>query len=348
MRRWTSAGDIGLPAGSVLSTRQRGRPESRIAVAIARRAGIVAWLCAFGAMSTFVPYLPEAVAPGPARWLAGLASHWQWAYAVLSAAGAALALWLSSGRQLHVLLPLGLVAAAWLHQSPRTETPAVPPASPAQFTVATANLNFERTDHAALVAWLLSGDAPDVIALQEFTTSAMAAVTSPEVRAAYPHRVLVPSDDQFGLGVLSKYPVASLETVTPVDLLATLKLRLVLDVRGAKVALTAVHPMPPISAAYARERDASLQLEARRLASADIPGVLLGDMNDTPWSTGLRATAPLRRASGLVPTWPNLWGWLSFLPLDHVLVTPGFEIEEASLGPDLGSDHRPVRVRLAP
>ncbi|WP_353852098.1 endonuclease/exonuclease/phosphatase family protein [Piscinibacter sp.] len=64
-------------------------------------------------------------------------------------------------------------------------------------------------------------------------------------------------------------------------------------------------------------------------------------------STGLRATAPLQRANGLQPTWPNAWGWLSILPLDHVLVTPSIKLEDSSLGPDLGSDHRPVRVRLS-
>lgn len=218
---------------------------------------------------------------------------------------------------------------------------------PARLTVASANLNFEHRDHAALAAWLLSGSGPDVVALQEYTESALAAVNVRNVLAAYPHRVLAPSDDPFGLGVLSKYPIASVERVPPANLLATLKLRLVLDVHGSRVALIAVHPMPPISADYARERDASLGLEAVRLSQAGIPGVLMGDMNDTPWSTGLRATAPLQRASGLTPTWPNAWGWLSLLPLDHVLVTPGVRVVEASLGPDLGSDHRPILVRLA-
>ena len=53
--------------------------------------------------------------------------------------------------------------------------------------------------------------------------------TADEVLAAYPHRVLEPSDDQFGLGVLSKYPIASAEKVPAADVLATLKLRLVLE-----------------------------------------------------------------------------------------------------------------------
>ena len=343
-----AAVDIGRDVGPARSSERRRWLKDRIAVAIARRAGILAWLCALGAMSTFAPYLPAAITPEPLSWLIGLASHWQWAYAGLAVGGAALALWLRAGRWSHVLLPMGMVVAAWLHQSPGAKALTTAEALPASIKVASANLNFERRDHAALAAWLLSGNGPDVIALQEFTGSAQAMATGPDVLAVYPHRVLAPSEDQFGLGVLSKYPIASVEKVNPAaDSLATLKLRLVLDVRGTEVALTAVHPMPPISAAYARERDASLRLEAARLASAGMPGILLGDMNDTPWSTGLRATAPMQRASGLQPTWPNAWGWLSILPLDHMLVTPDVKAEEASVGPDLGSDHRPVSVRLA-
>lgn len=135
-------------------------------------------------------------------------------------------------------------------------------------------------------------------------------VTDPEMLVAYPHRVLAPSDDQFGLGVLSKVTIASVEKVAPADSLATLKLRLFRDVRGNKLALAAVHPMPPLNADYARERDASLRLEAGRLAGAGISGIsgiLLDDMDDTPWSTGLRAAAPLRRANGLPPPRASTW-----------------------------------------
>lgn len=194
--------------------------------------------------------------------------------------------------------------------------------------------------------WLTAPSAPDVITLQEFTDSARVAVDAPEVRAIYPHRVLAPSPDQFGLAILSRYPMSGSQRVPPANALATLKLRVVLEVRGRSVALTAVHPMPPINAAYAGERDASLQTEAIRLAAQAMPGMLVGDMNDTPWSTGLRGTRPLLRANGLAPTWPNAWGWFSVLPLDHVLVTPGIRVAPSMAGPDLGSDHRPVVVRI--
>lgn len=321
--------------------------RTRIATAIARRATLVAWLCGLGSLSTFVPYLPDAMAPATVRWLAGLASHWQWAYAGFALLSVSLVIGLQRRRNWPLLVPLALVAAAWLHQAPNAEafTPTTN-AAQSQFTVASTNLNFERSDHSALTAWLLSANAPGVIALQEFTPAALAMANSPAILAAYPHRVLEPSDDQFGLGMLSKAPITAVEKVEPADMLATLKLRLRLNVQGHPIALTAIHPMPPISAAYAQERDVSLRQEAQRLMEAGIPGILLGDMNDTPWSTGLHAAAPLRRASSLAPTWPNVGGWLSVLPLDHVLVTPGVRVGGAGLE-EVESDHRGVWVRLA-
>lgn len=93
-----------------------------MAVAVARRAHIVAWLCAIGAISTFATHLPANLTPEPLAWLVGLASHCQWAYVGLALVGAALAVGLSSGHWRHVLVPLGMVAVAWLHQSPGAMT----------------------------------------------------------------------------------------------------------------------------------------------------------------------------------------------------------------------------------
>ena len=152
----------------------------------------------------------------------------------------------------------------------------------------------------------------------------------PEVLAAYPHRVLEPSDDQFGLGVLSKYPIASAEKVPAADVLATLKLRLVLDVQGQKLALTAVHPMPPISAPYAQERDASLRLEARLLADSGLPGILLGDMNDSPWSTGLQATVALAK------------GRTRYLCTRNAAEAQGEGVQEGMFGDDVQLYDRPL------
>ena len=305
------------------------------------RAAFLAWCCGLGALTSFVPAALASV--NVITWLTGLASHWQWLYALVGLPLCAFAL---SHRRWHILVPAVCIVAGWMNQAPAAAPPGAV-TSERVLSVASANLNYNVSDHAALKRWLSSSGAPDVIVLQEFTESAKAAVTTSLIRASHPHQVLEASADQFGLALISRFPVVSANWVRPENPLATLKLRAVINFQGQRVAVTAVHPMPPISAAFARERDASLSLEAKRLLQGDLPGVLVGDLNDTPWSTGLKGTAPMERATSLAPTWPNAWGWLSLLPMDHVLVTPGVWVVHATRGVDLRSDHSPVIVRLA-
>lgn len=308
---------------------------------LATRAALLAWCCGLGALTSFDP--AALVSVDVITWLTGLASHWQWVYALVGLPLSAFAL---ARRRWHILVPVACIVAGWMSQAPAAAPPGAV-TSERILTVASANLNYDVSDHTELMRWLSSTGAPDVIVLQEFTEAAKAAVTTSLIRASHPHQVLEASADQFGLALISRFPVVSANWVQPENQFATLKLRAVIDFQGQRVAVTAVHPMPPISAAFARERDASLSLEAKRLLQGGLPGVLAGDLNDTPWSTGLKVTAPMERATSLAPTWPNVWGWLSLLPLDHVLVTPGVWVVHASRGADLHSDHRPVIVQLA-
>lgn len=308
---------------------------------LATRAAFLAWCCGLGALTSFVPAALFSV--DAITWLTGLASHWQWVYALVGLPLSALAL---ARRRWHILAPAACIVAGWMSQAPTAAT-AEPITSERVLTVASANLNYDISDHTELKRWLSSNEAPDVILLQEFTESAKSAVTTAQIRRSHPYQLLEASADQFGLALISRLPVVSANWIEAENPWATLKLRAVIDVHGQRVAVTAVHPMPPVSAGFARERDASLSLEAKRLLQGGPPGVLVGDLNDTPWSTGLKGTAPMERATSLAPTWPNVWGWLSLLPMDHVLVTHGVLVVHASRGPDLRSDHRPVIVRLA-
>jgi endonuclease/exonuclease/phosphatase (EEP) superfamily protein YafD len=84
--------------------------------------------------------------------------------------------------------------------------------------------------------------------------------------------------------------------------------------------------------------------------------IVAGDFNSTPWSFALRrqdARFALRRLTRGKFTWPTArfkpWGLASplpFLPLDHVYAGKAWRAASVSLGPSLGSDHRPVVVML--
>lgn len=83
--------------------------------------------------------------------------------------------------------------------------------------------------------------------------------------------------------------------------------------------------------------------------------ILTGDFNLTPWSRELRR---LDRGLGLirrdraVPTWPaQLFGrdWpLPILPIDHIYAGSGWATVKVERGPNVGSDHYPLIVTLAP
>jgi endonuclease/exonuclease/phosphatase family metal-dependent hydrolase len=123
-------------------------------------------------------------------------------------------------------------------------------------------------------------------------------------------------------------------------------------VGGRDVRFIGLHTRWPMLPQLATWRDASLRAAADLAYAEDGPVVALGDLNLTPYSPEFAA---FLRASGLRdamhgarwrPTW--LAGfWPLALRIDHVLVSPDLCVEEAEVGPDIGSDHRPVIAHLS-
>lgn len=329
-------------------------PQAAVPRFITARARWLAWLCALGALAAPVArFLPADQVPS-LQWLMELPAHWQWLYLVVGAISLALLMFLGRSGMGKGWLALPALAALVLGGvflwQPATLPRGAAPADPgAVLTVGTANLNAATTDFDPLTHWLASADAPDVVFLQEFTELAQQAlIRSPAVVARYPHRLAVPQPDPFGLAILSRHPLSGLQTLQPQDLRDTLRLRATVDWNGRAVHLSALHPMPPLDEGFAQARDRALVQEAQHLTAQ--PGglaLMAGDLNTTPWARGLFAVdGSMRRANGMAPSWPNAFGWLSVLPLDHVLASSGWLVVGGGTGPDLGSDHRPVVVRL--
>lgn len=317
---------------------------------LAIRAPWLVWLCALGALTApLARVLPQDHMPW-LQWLVELAAHWQWAYATVGTAALGLAALRLRRHGWWMPVPALVLAVSFGWQPATLPKATAPGTADAQvLKVGTANLNLATTDFAPLVQWLASADAPDVVFFQEFTEQAQRALANnPALAARYPHRLAVPQPDPFGLAILSRYPFNDAQALQPRSDYDTLRLRATLVWHGQPVHLSALHPMPPLSSAFARARDQALQDEARHLAQAGGLGVMAGDLNTTPWARGWLGAEELhmRRAGHALPTWPNAWGWLSVLPLDHVLASPGWQVVDAHTGPDLGSDHRPVVVRL--
>ena len=310
------------------------------------RAQWLVWLCALGALTAPLSRVLPADHTPLLQWLVELAAHWQWLYATVGAV--ALGVLLVLRRAWWLVVPALVLAGCFLWQSATLPRAAALPVNEPVLTVGTANLNLATTDFSPLAQWLASADAPDVVVLQEYTALADAALAShPATTARYPHRLAVPQPDPFGLAVLSRHPLADTQTLQPQSEWGTLRLRATLMWNGQPVHVSALHPMPPLSAAFARARDQAVVQEAQHLSEKGGLGLMAGDLNITPWARGLFAVdMQMRRANGMAASWPNAWGGLSVLPLDHVLASPGWQLVDAHTGPDLGSDHRPMVVRL--
>lgn len=312
---------------------------------IAHRAKWVIWLCAAASMSAPASRILPTGKFAKAQWALELVAHGQWVYMVTG--GIALILLLSVRRPVWPIIPALMLSSSFLIQSATLARGVEPPGAESALTIGTANLNFDTTDFRSLTDWLLSADAPDVVFLQEFTSQAQNALKIPEISVRYPYRVEAPQPDQFGLALLSRHPLTNEQKLEPQDMRATLRLRARLTWNGKTVQLSALHPMPPLDATYAQIRDQSLIEEAKHLTHTGGLALMAGDFNNTPWVRGLfDIDAQMLRASGFAGTWPNAFGWLSILPLDHVLASSGWQLLDSRLGPDLRSDHRPVVVRL--
>lgn len=214
------------------------------------------------------------------------------------------------------------------------------------FTVATANLLYRNRDRSGFTDWLASQPA-DLIVVQEVSPEWAGALAG---QTGYPYRKLFARSDAYGIGVLSRWPLLEVGARDLAgDGLPSLYGRIA--VGGREIRFIGLHARWPVLPQLAKQRDASLRAAAELACADSSPVVALGDLNLTPYSPEFAA---FLRASGLrdamhgglwQPTWQAGF-WPLALRIDHVLVSPGLCVEHAEVGPDIGSDHRPVIVRL--
>jgi len=209
-----------------------------------------------------------------------------------------------------------------------------------------ANLQFDHHDPMPMLAWLQQTD-PDLLVLVELTP-AWAQALKP-VLDRYANRIELPHSDAFGIGVYSKRP------------LQTQPLRHRPPVIAARIGagagvftLFAVHTMPPVSPRAAQLRDTELSAIAAAAKAAGPRVVVAGDLNATSWSPVFRHALggdtfiDSRAGLGVQASWPASWPAFMRIPIDHVLIGRGggISVLRRELGPDVGSDHRPVLTDL--
>lgn len=205
-----------------------------------------------------------------------------------------------------------------------------------------------RNEDAARATAAIRAEDPDILVLEEINGRWMEDLAW--LTASYPHSIVRPREDSFGIGLFSKFPLeyggvfVSGEAGVP-------SIAALVSVARTSLLVVATHPLPPAGREYTRWRDDQLDRLPEHVRSPH-PVLLLGDLNVTPWNarfrrllarTGLRDSS---RGFGFQPTWQcgNLF---LRLPIDHCLYSEGLVLAGRRVGPDLSSDHRPLIVDFA-
>lgn len=213
--------------------------------------------------------------------------------------------------------------------------------------IITFNVQAEASNRAEVMAWLEDNPA-DVVVLVESSVEWEEAV----MRADLPYELLAgPLPDRtFGITILAK----DAHAVQNHDVDGDQIVQFEVDLPGfGPVSILAIHPQAPVTPDAAAANQKILQTTGNMAASIDGPVVVVGDLNTTPWSARYRDLA--RRGGlkssasgfGLQPTWPTNIVPMR-IPIDHLLHSTELTTVERTVGPDLGSDHFPLTVLLAP
>lgn len=271
---------------------------------------------------------------GKIAWAVDLAAHWQWLYLAALAVGALLGATIHRGW----LVALLLAPLPWWSAAPRLDDAED---NHAEFAVAAVNVHVSTRDATALARWLDSTTI-DLVVVSEVSP---AFAESLERLPGFPHREVAAAKHPFGIAVLSRFPMRAV-SVRDAEGIARIEARV--DTGLACIELFAVHPIPPMTPRLYAARNHLLRDIAGRTTQQDVPRLVVGDLNATPWSSAFSILSKrgLRRASNLRPTWPSRWGGWFGIPIDHVVGSAHWRVSEARLGPHLGSDHRPLLAKL--
>jgi len=213
-------------------------------------------------------------------------------------------------------------------------------------TIGVLNVNFRNGRHAPVEQWIRRV-RPDVLVIVEVSAGWRQALD--RLADLYPHRAL--RSTSF-VTMIARRPWTSFDVVSgPRTRQAILTASF--DVEGSTLTVIGAHPASPTRPHRMRARDAELDTIARLAAAAPGPVAAMGDFNATPWSAPMRRlvrTSPLRYPDLVATTWPAfLPRWLG-IKIDHIMLGNGCTAFDYKVGPNVGSDHRPVvaTIRIDP
>lgn len=263
------------------------------------------------------------------------------------AGGIAMILFVLARRWVLTILAAVLCVVMVGVQLPRFIGPEKAGVPSAAVRVVTANLGFGRADPGVVTELALS--SADVLVIQELTPEAATGLSSAGLDETFPHSVLNPGNQAFGIGVWSRYPVVDSAHIEGYQMPM---LRTRIQIPGVMFATTvlAVHLAAPWVQPLHYFRDdlarfpETLREVAREAGSGAV--IVAGDLNSTIDMQPFRKFLALgyrdageQVGAGLTRTYPSKPWPTAMIGIDHVLVynCVGSSVRTVELP---GSDHR--------
>ncbi|NTV31521.1 endonuclease/exonuclease/phosphatase family protein [candidate division WWE3 bacterium] len=216
-------------------------------------------------------------------------------------------------------------------------------------SIVSTNVEWGRADANQLGDFAAQHSA-DVIFMAEATQDLVNRIQT--LHPEYSYAVYHPIDNKLGLALLSKdNPISEVELIWQQDAHRPL-LRGDFQIHDQIITIIGLHPHPPTNARWANYRNTYFHDVETYVESIHNPIIMVGDFNTTSWSpyfTELEDQTDLhdsREGFGLSPSWPSWLPPFMRIPIDHALLSSSLVTQQHEVGPDVGSDHLPIFIKV--
>jgi endonuclease/exonuclease/phosphatase (EEP) superfamily protein YafD len=192
---------------------------------------------------------------------------------------------------------------------------------------------------------------PDVVMLVE--TDMWWAEKLEELKKKYPHHLLAPSDNTYGMMLFSKFELQDEQVKFLVEDDIPSVHTIIKLPSGDLIRFHGLHPTPPVPQENPRstERDKEILLIGKESKKSKYAVIVAGDLNDVAWSYTTELFSKIsglldpRRGRGFFNTFHAKYLFFRF-PLDHVFCSKDFTLIDIKRMPNCGSDHFPMYIKL--
>ncbi|MEM8935292.1 MAG: endonuclease/exonuclease/phosphatase family protein [Pseudomonadota bacterium] len=216
------------------------------------------------------------------------------------------------------------------------------------FTVATANIWMSREALSSVLLLAEQADV-DVLALNEAPQTSCKEILNKAPTFAFCRLVAEYPDGaplSRTIALVSKTEPARWQVHYPTGAYHRAIIEAQFRLGGDDLLLVATHPMPPVTPSFLRARDITIET-VKAIVGNETSFIVMGDFNTTPWA-GAFGDLPGKRAGD--PRGESTWlsGAPIFgLPIDHIMLGSDLSLHDYRVGPNIGSDHRPLFATLS-